>query len=260
MNRKITMYLLLLFVVVIIVSLFTGCNKKQACDYTDFKGKDIAVITGVLTYNTTEKIGANPVNYNNSSSAVEDVRNGRVAGYMHALTLVQVIAAQSEGFEVIAVPKDIFSALIGGISHDKDIIDRFNAFLASISDDGTLDEMKSRWFSNGVNYESPIPEIQNSGGNGALTVVTTSDAAPFAYKMQNGNFNGFSVEMALRFGAYEGKTVEFIDVEFGELIPYIADKKADISLANMAITEDRAKDVLFSNPFFEEQHGILSLK
>jgi polar amino acid transport system substrate-binding protein len=77
--------------------------------------------------------------------------------------------------------------------------------------------------------------------------------------MRNGVWMGFSVELALRFGAYMGKAVEFSDVEFGRLIPYIAEKNADISLANMVITEERARLVLFTEPFCNEQHGILTM-
>ncbi len=77
---------------------------EDVLDYTDFADKDVAVITGVLTYDTTEKIGGRPVNYNDSSSAAEDVRQGRVAGYMHALTAIQVMASQLDGFAAVRYP------------------------------------------------------------------------------------------------------------------------------------------------------------
>ncbi|MCL1857732.1 MAG: ABC transporter permease subunit [Oscillospiraceae bacterium] len=229
-------------------------------DYTEFAGKNIAVITGVLTYNTTEKIGAKPVEYNDSASAAEDVRKGRVAGYMHALTAVQVMAAQLDGFEVIPVPKDIFKAQIGGISQDQSVIDRFNAFLAVAEADGTLDDIKNRWFGDALDLDAPVPDISNTGENGVLKVAVCSDSIPYVYSGANGNYSGFSVELALRFGAYEEKTIEFTDMEFGGLIPYIVSQKADLGIANMAITEERKKSVLFTEPFFDEQHGILALK
>ena len=235
----------------------TGADIRR---YTEFAGKDIAVLTGVLTYDTTERIGGKPVNYNDSSSAAEDVRQGRVAGYMHALTAVQVMAARLDGFEVIPVPKEIFSAQIAGISHDRDVTDRFDVFLEAMEADGTLDGMRSRWFGGAQDLDAPIPKILNTGANGVLKVAVCSDAIPYVYIGANGTYTGFSAELALRFGAYEGKTVEFTDMEFGGLIPYIASQKADIALANMAITEERAKSVLFTAPFFDEQHGILAKK
>ncbi|MDR2713710.1 MAG: ABC transporter permease subunit [Clostridiales bacterium] len=274
--------MMLCLIVILAVSFFPACasikedpsqtgNKTKAGyiddtamqtgrDYTDFAGKNIAVITGVLTYNTTEKIGGKPIEYKDSASAAEDVRQGRVAGYMHALTAVQVMAARLDGFETITVPKEIFSAQIGGISSDQAVIDRFNMFLSEIEADGTLFDMQNRWFGDRLNLDTPIPEISGNGKNGVMKIAVCSDAIPYVYVGANGKFSGFSVELALRFGAHEGKTIEFIDMEFGGLIPYIVSKKADFGIANMAITEERKKSVLFTNPFFDEQHGILALK
>ena len=245
---------------VLIVPKSTAETNKKVPDYTDFAGKDIAVITGVLTYITAEKIGGRPVNYSDSSSAAEDVRQGRVAGYMHALSAVQVMAARLDGFDAITVPKEIFSAQIGGISHDQAVIDRFNAFLSAIEADGTLAAMGNRWLGDSLDLDAPLPNIQNSGKNGVLKVAVCSDSIPYVYVGANREFSGFSVELALRFGAYEGKTVKFTDMEFGGLIPYIVSKKADFAIANMAITEERKKSVLFTDPFFDEQHGLLVLK
>ncbi len=232
---------------------------EDVLDYTDFADKDVAVITGVLTYDTTEKIGGRPVNYNDSSSAAEDVRQGRVAGYMHALTAIQVMASQLDGFAAVPVPTEIFSAQIGGVSNEQAVIDRFNTFLSSIEDDGTLADMKERWFGDGVDLNAPIPDIPNPGDNGVLNVAVCSDSIPYVFVGEDGDYSGFSTELALRFGAYEGKTVEFTDMAFDGLIPYVVSGKADIGLANMAITEERKKSVLFSEPFFDEQHGILAL-
>jgi len=225
--------------------------------YSEFAGKNIAVLTGGLTYYTTQAIGATPIEYNDTASAAEDVRLGRVDGFLHALTAVQVMASQMDGFKAVPVPMEIFSADVAGISHDINVIDRFNSFLKSIEADGTHAEMKARWFSDKLDLDKPIPPIENSGENGILRVATSSDSVPYAFIGPGREFSGFSIELALRFGAYEGKVVEFIDMEFKGLIPYIMSEKAELSLANMAITEERKQSVMFTNPFFAEQHGIL---
>ena len=231
-------------------------------DYRWFSGKKIANITGTLTYLTTEKIGAEPVYYNDSSSAAEDVRNGRVDGFMSALSAVRVMALQpgNEVFEAIAVPTEFFSAEVGGISMDEDVLTSFNGFLAGVRADGTLDDMKDRWFGDRLDLDAPLKEIPNTGENGVLKIATCSDSLPYAFVGAGGMLNGFSVELGLRYGAYLGKAVEFTDMEFGALIPYIVSGKADISIANMAITEERKESVSFTDPIIEEQHGILALK
>jgi polar amino acid transport system substrate-binding protein len=247
----------------LIAALLTACapQRGEAASFTvtDFAGKDVAVITGVLTVNTTRLIGGNPIEYNDSAAAAEDVRQGRVAGYMHALTAVQVMAAQMEGFEVVPIPKDIFAAQVAGFSLDPEVIRRFNVFLKAARADGTLADMESRWFGNGMDLDAPRPEIPNGGENGVITVATCADSIPYVFAGAGGELSGFSVELALRFGAHEGKRIEFIDMAFGGLVPYIASGKATIGMANMAVTEERKESVLFTDPYFDEGHGILVL-
>ena len=240
----------------------TGAAIEAKREYTDFEGKNIGVITNTLCYFTAEKIGAVARNYAESPLAVTDIRRGDLDGFIAALSGVRAMAAElgRDTFEAIEIPAKIFAAQIGGFAHDQDVTDRFNAFLSEITADGTLDKMKSRWIGETLDLTSPMPDIPNSGENGVLKVATTSDAIPYAYLGADGVLKGFSVELALRFGAYEGKTVEFNDVEFGGLIQYIADKNADIGLANMVITEERARQVLFTDPLCDEQHGILAMK
>ena len=237
-------------------------KERAALAYSDFAGQEIAVVTGGITYQTVEKIGAKPIYYTEGSAAAEDVLRGRVAGYMTTLSAAHVMVSElgSDVFQAVPIPTGFFSAQGGGISASQSIITRFNAFLAKVRGDGVLEEMQSRWLGGKPDLDSPQPSFPNSGRNGILKVATCSDSLPYVFMGQNGKMNGFTIELALRFGAHEEKTVEFIDMEFGGLIPYVSNGKADIGLANMAITEERKKSVMFTDPFFEDQHGILALK
>ena len=230
---------------------------NSARDYTDFAGKEIAAVVGAIHYLTIEKIGGIPIYYNDAPEAAEDVRRGRVEGFMTPLSNARVMAVQLDGFEVLPVPTEFFSAEVGGISNDPDVIDRFNVFLASIKRDGTFADMQNRWFGEGLDLDAPMPEIDNSGENGVLRVATSALSLPYVYVGANGEIKGFSAELALRFGAYEGKNVEFAEMDFNALIPYILSGRAELSLSSMAITEERKQSVLFTDSIHEEQHAIL---
>ena len=52
-------------------------------DYTYFAGRKLAMMAGTLAYMTAEQIGANTVSYSDVSAAAEDVRRGRVDGYIY---------------------------------------------------------------------------------------------------------------------------------------------------------------------------------
>ncbi len=235
-------------------------RKSDARDYAYFAGKYVAAIVGATHYMTIEKIGGTPVYYNDSAEAAENVRLGHVSGFMTLLSNARVMASQLDGFEAIPVPTEFYSGQVAGISNDQAVIDRFNAFLASIKADGTLGEMENRWFGEGLDLSAPIPEIANTGENGVLRVATSALSLPYVYIGDNGELTGFSVELALRFGAHEGKAVEFAEMEFSALIPYVNSGRAELSLSSMAITDERKKNVMFTEPFHQEQHGVLALK
>jgi ABC-type amino acid transport substrate-binding protein len=225
-----------------------------------FVGRNIGIITDTLCYFTAKTIGANPINYTDSATAVEDINSGKIAGYMNALSVVRVMAAElGDKFKAVEIPAEIFKAEIGGITHDEIMLHGFNNYLNGITINGTLDEIKERWFGDSLDLTAPMPEIGNFGEHGVLRVATTSDAVPYAY-LDNGEWKGFSVELALRFGAYIEKSVEFVDIKFNELIDYVAQENADISFANMVITDERAELIMFTNPIVAEQHGILMLR
>jgi len=237
-------------------------GRKENQDFNDFRGQKIGVITGALTENTTLKIGGVPIFYNDTSSGAEDVRLGRISGFMHALSAVQTMVDElgMNQFTSVPVPKEIFSAPIGGFSTDQEIINRFNTFLLGLTNDGSLVEIQDRWFGKQRDLNLPLPEIPNTGQNGKILVAICSDSMPYVFATINGEYSGYSIELVLRFGAYEGKKIEFIDMEFGGLIPYILSKKAEIGFANVAITEERKKSVYFTDAIFDEQHGIFTLR
>jgi polar amino acid transport system substrate-binding protein len=54
--------------------------------------------------------------------------------------------------------------------------------------------------------------------------------------------------------------IAFTDMEFGALIPYVVSGKADLAIANISITEERKKSVLFTDSIYDERGGIITLK
>ncbi len=73
---------------------------------------------------------------------------------------------------------------------------------------------------------------------------------PFEMIDQGGNPIGISVDLAYELGKALGRDVEIVDTAFGSLIPALETGKIDIIIASMSITEERAKKINFSEPYF----------
>ncbi len=72
---------------------------------------------------------------------------------------------------------------------------------------------------------------------------------PFETADENGNAEGISVLIAEELGKYLGKDVEIVDLSFSTLITALESEKIDIIIASMGRTDERAKQIDFSEPY-----------
>jgi polar amino acid transport system substrate-binding protein len=96
--------------------------------------------------------------------------------------------------------------------------------------------------------------------NDKLTVAMELAYPPFETKNDAGEPIGVSVDFAKALGEYLGKEVEIVDTAWEGLIPSLQTGKADLVISSMTITEDRKKEVDFSDPYANSLLAILSNK
>ena len=90
-----------------------------------------------------------------------------------------------------------------------------------------------------------------------LIAATCPGYFPFEMTGKNGSLIGYDIDIA-KYIAKELKVpVEFVPYDFEAVIPALAEKKADIIIAAMNITPERAKVVSFSAPYFKTGLGLL---
>ncbi|MGM0508752.1 MAG: transporter substrate-binding domain-containing protein [Fusobacteriota bacterium] len=73
---------------------------------------------------------------------------------------------------------------------------------------------------------------------------------PFETITDEGEAKGISVDLAKELGDYLGREVKIVDTGFGSLIPALETNKIDIIIASMSITEERARKINFTKPYF----------
>jgi len=228
-------------------------------DYTRFAGKDLGVPAGNLAEQVIrDNIGGTPVFFPDLSAGLNALRRGEIDGFVTDLSIVRVTAGLSDDLQAVAIPAEYFAGPLGAFSSEQAIVDSFNAFLVESEADGTLADMQIRWLE-GVPASS-MPDIASTGENGTLTVATTGDGMPFSYSGADGTLTGYSIELALRFAAREGKTAEFVTMDFAGLIPFVSGGGANLGIDAVTITEERAGLVLFTEPVYYDLLGILALK
>ena len=100
------------------------------------------------------------------------------------------------------------------------------------------------------------------GGDGddeddVIVPGTASGFPPFEYT-EDGELVGFDVELAEEVIDRAGYEVgDWVDIEFDSLIPSLTNGDIDLVAAAMTITEDRAEQIAFSDPYYEANQAVL---
>lgn len=86
---------------------------------------------------------------------------------------------------------------------------------------------------------------------GAFSVGTEPAFPPFESVGDDGELQGFDIDLMNAIGEKAGKTVEFESLPFDGLIPALQGASIDAAISGMTITEERAATVDFSDPYFK---------
>ncbi len=240
----------------------SGAAKNESAKLAsadDLKDKRIGVLLGSVhdTYATKNYPLATILQYKTPSDLLLAVKSGKVdaAFYTHE-TLLGIIRNDDE---LAFLGKPLFTVPIGmGFNKgNDDLRNKFNRFLKEIKENGVYADMVSRWITKG---STQMPEIANPKANGVLVVGIVSDKGlPFTIVKDN-KMIGFDVEFAERFAAYLGKELKLSDMEFGSLIAAAATNKIDMIASTLMITEERKKQIAFSDAYYELGASVFALK
>lgn len=92
-----------------------------------------------------------------------------------------------------------------------------------------------------------------------LTLVTEAGFAPYEY-YSNGKIVGVDIEIAEKIAKSLGKKLVVKDVAFDSIINEVKTKKSDIGAAGISYTEERAKEVLFTENYSTSKQVIIVKK
>lgn len=84
-----------------------------------------------------------------------------------------------------------------------------------------------------------------------LRVGCNADFAPFEFQETDGKYAGFDMDLIRAIGKEMGYEVEIQNINFDGLIPAVDAGNIDVIISGMTITEERAKKVQFSKPYYQ---------
>jgi len=84
-----------------------------------------------------------------------------------------------------------------------------------------------------------------------ITVATSASYPPFTYiDEETGKLVGFDIDLMSAIAAFENLNAEFVQVDFQSLMEGMSQGKYDAAIDALTITEERKKDMLFTDAYF----------
>ena len=80
---------------------------------------------------------------------------------------------------------------------------------------------------------------------------TEATFAPFEFTDDKSNVIGYDADIIRAIGEAEGFEVQIVNMPFDALIPSILTKQLDGAIAGITISEERAKQVAFTDPYYK---------
>lgn len=134
---------------------------------------------------------------------------------------------------------------------ENDLCQQYNNFLAEIDQNGLNKDMQQRWLTdNALTTNMPSIDLPTEGE--PLRVGTIFGNFPLSF-IKNNEWVGYEIELTYRFSAYIGRPVEIKAYEFSAIFPALSSGKIDIATCFVSVTEERAKTVLYSDPYYLNQ-------
>ncbi len=107
--------------------------------------------------------------------------------------------------------------------------------------------------------KAEVPAQKQAAAEKVLRVGTDADYPPFEYYQESTKaFIGFDVELVQGVAREMGYSrVEFVDLEFNNLLPSLKDGQVDAVISCMNITEERKKAANFTEPYLVSSNVVI---
>ncbi|MBP5425268.1 MAG: transporter substrate-binding domain-containing protein, partial [Prevotella sp.] len=138
-----------------------------------------------------------------------------------------------------------------------ELVADFNRFLAEIRRDGTYQQILDRWSNADDPSAMTIPQQRGTGRT--LRVATFPAMPPFNF-INTGKPSGLEPELLTEWANRRNWQLEYLIMDFAAQIPAVQTGKADMAMGAISITEERQKQVLFSDGYIDSHIVLITRK
>lgn len=243
----------------------TGCSKEvpenKVFSVEDLSGKVLGVqlgTTGDIFMTDYEKDGSGTKveRFSKGSDAIQSLKLGKVDAVVIDIEPAKAFVKANSELMILEEPFVTEDYAICVAKEKKDLTSRINTALAELKSEGTLDKIINNYIGDATG-NSPYSSPDNvDRSNGTLTMATNAYFKPYEF-YENGKIVGIDVDMANAIADKLGMKLVIEDMEFDSIITAVQSGKADMGVSGMTVTEDRLKNIDFTDSYTTSNQVIV---
>lgn len=248
--------------VVMLAASLAGCGVPENTVHSidDLKGKTIGVQLGTTGDIFAEDVeDATVEKYNKGADAVQALKQGKIDAVLIDAEPAKVFVKENDDLEILDEPFAEEEYAIAIKLDNTQLQADINKALSELKADGTLDKIKNNYIGDDAGnspYKSPDGVDRSKG---TLVMATNAEFPPYESK-DGDKIVGIDVDMMTAVCDKLGYELKIDDMVFDSIIAAVSSGKADVGVAGMTVTEDRKKNVLFSDPYTTSSQVIIVRK
>ena len=135
-----------------------------------------------------------------------------------------------------------------------ELLEEVNSFISEIKEDGTLDEICNKFFSDGEPEAVKSAKLDTSKDQ--LVVATNAAFEPFEYT-KGEDYYGIDMEIAKLLADELGKELVIENMDFDAVCLSVSQQKCDIAMAGLTINEEREEYVTFTDSYYSASQRLI---
>ena len=243
--------------------MFTGCAAEQSSQQSsvtcadDLVGKKIGVQIGTTGMTYAEGVeGATVEKYNKGADAIEALKQGKIDAVLIDASPAKYFVSKNSDIVALDDPFAVEEYACAVKKGNDELTQQINDALSQLRENGTLTLIEQNWLVDAEYGKHPYESPEGVTYDGKLVMATNAEFAPYEFK-EEGKFVGFDVDMTTAVCDILGKELVIDDMAFDSIIAAVDSGKADVGVAGMTVTEDRLKNLNFTDSYTEASQVII---
>ncbi len=263
------------------VAAFTACGEKKSADNTavneaetktetkviasadDLPGAKIGVqqgTTGDIYASDYEEEGSVIERYPKGADAIIALKSGKIDCVIIDSEPAKAFVEKNDDLKILEEPFEVEEYAICVAKENKELTQNINEALAKLKEDGTLDNIVKNYIGDDTKGKTPYESPEGvDRSKGKLIMATNAAFEPYEF-IEDGKIVGIDADMMQAVCDELGMELEISDMEFDSIITAVQSGKADVGVAGMTVTEDRLKNIDFTEPYTTATQVIIVRK